>query len=222
MLYLVATPIGNLEDITLRALRVLAEVDYILCEDTRKASFLLKHFGISKALVSFYEHNEGKKIPKIIEDLKQGKNIALISSAGTPGISDPGFKLIRSCREKDLEITSLPGASSLINALAQSSLPHDKFSFYGFFPRKKSAQKKALEEIKASNITSIFFESPYRIVKTLETIKSVLGKRKVSLAREMTKKFEEVFEDEIDKAIAHFKGKKPKGEFVLTISKVKK
>jgi len=217
MLYIVATPIGNLEDITIRTLRILGEVDLILAEDTRKTGLLLKRLNIKKKLVSFYEHNEIKKIPLVIEELKKGRNIALASSAGTPTISDPGYKLIKACREEGIPVTSLPGPSSIINCLALSSIPHDKFAFLGYMPRKRSAQKKLLERVKEWDLALVFFESPYRILKSLKLIKEVLGKARVIIAREMTKKFEEVLEVGVDEAIDHFSKKEPKGEFVIAI-----
>jgi len=219
MLYIVATPIGNLEDITLRALRVLGEVDFILAEDTRKISFLLKHFNINKKAISFYEHNEEKKIPWIIEELKTGKNIALVSSAGTPAISDPGYKLIRECRNNLIELTALPGASSVINALSLISLAHEKFVFLGYLPRKKGPLKKMLEKIEGIGAAIVFFESPFRLVSSLKILKEVLGSRKIACVREMTKKFEEVLESGIDGALEHFEKNKPRGEFTVIIEK---
>ena len=217
MLYIVATPIGNLEDITLRALRILGEVEFILAEDTRKTGLLLKRLNIKKDLISFYEHNEIKKIPLVVEKLKKGKDVALVSSAGTPTISDPGYRLIKACREEGIPVTSLPGPNSIINCLALSSIPHDKFAFLGYMPRKASAQKKLLERTKEWGITLVFFESPYRVLKSLRLIKEVSGSVRVFIAREMTKKFEEVLEAEIDRAVEHFSAKDPKGEFVIAV-----
>ena len=218
MLYIVATPIGNLEDITLRASRILGEVELILAEDTRKTGLLLQRLNIKKDLVSFYEHNEIRKIPLVIEKLKEGRDIALVSSAGTPTISDPGYKLIKTCRKEGISITSLPGPSSIINCLALSSMPHDKFAFLGYMPRKASAQRKLLEKAKEWGLTLVFFESPYRVLKSLGLIKEVLGKVRVVIAREMTKKFEEVYEAEVEEVIEHFSKKEPKGEFVIAIN----
>ncbi len=217
MLYIVATPIGNLEDITLRASRILGEVELVLAEDTRKTGLLLKRLNIKKDLVSFYEHNEIRKIPLVIEELKKGRDIALVSNAGTPTISDPGYKLIKTCREKGIPVTSLPGPSSIINCLALSSIPHDKFAFLGYMPRKRSAQKKLLEKTKEWGLALVFFESPYRILKSLELIKEALGEVQVVIAREMTKKFEEVLEVGVGQAIEHFSKKEPKGELVVAI-----
>ena len=236
MLYIVATPIGNLEDITLRAIRVLAEVDLVLAEDTRKTGMLLKRLninpvksaelkekkgntsnGVKKELFSFYEHNETRKMPLVLEELRKGRDVAMVSSAGTPTISDPGYKLIKACREEGIPVTSLPGPSSIINCLALSSISHDKFVFLGYMPRKKSAQKKLLEETKEWGINLVFFESPYRIIKSLKLIKEILGETRVVIGREMTKKFEEVLEVGVSEAIEHFSRKAPKGEFVLVI-----
>lgn len=220
MLYIIATPIGNLEDITLRALRVLAEVDFVLAEDTRKTGLLLKHFQIKNKLVSFYEHNENAKIPGLIQDLKSGKNIGLASSAGTPALCDPGYKLIRECRRQNLEVTSLPGPSSIVAALALTSLVHDKFSFLGYLPKKKSECQRLLEKEKKREITLVFFESPYRIIKTLNCLKEVFENSKIAVCRELTKKFEEVFEGSPGQALEHFSKKEPKGEFTLIVSRL--
>ncbi|MDD5584605.1 MAG: 16S rRNA (cytidine(1402)-2'-O)-methyltransferase [Candidatus Omnitrophica bacterium] len=219
MLYIVPTPIGNLEDITLRALRILKEVDCVLAEDTRKTGFLLAQFNIKKPLVSFYEHNEIEKIPWVIEELKAGKSIALVSSAGTPTVSDPGYKLVRECRKEALAVTSLPGASSVITALAVSSLPRDKFVFLGYLARKRGERTKLLEKIKTWEVTSIFLESPFRVVSALKTLREVLGNRRVTIAREMTKKFEEVFEGTLEEGLTHFSKHTPKGEFVIVVDR---
>jgi 16S rRNA (cytidine1402-2'-O)-methyltransferase len=219
MLYIVATPIGNLEDITLRALRILGEVDFILAEDTRKTGFLLKHFKIEKRLVSFFEHNEIKKIPWVIEELKEGKDIALVSSAGTPTISDPGYKLIRTCRKENLPLTSLPGPSSLSNALALTSMPHDKFTFLGYLPRKKGKRKTLLEEAKKAGLTTIFFESPFRLLSSLKDLKEIFGSQKVAILREMSKKFEQVLELSPQDALSYLAKSKLKGELVLVVGK---
>ena len=218
MLYIVATPIGNLEDITLRALRILKEVDFILAEDTRKTGILLKHFGIRNKLISFFEHNENKKIPWVLEELKRGKKIALVSNAGTPTISDPGYKLVRECRGEQLPITSLPGPSSIINFLALSSFSRSKFAFFGYVPRKKSERRKVFEKARDCGLTAIFLESPFRVLKALNDLKEIIGDQRVAIAREMTKKFEEVLELNLDRAIEHFSKNKPKGEFIIAFS----
>jgi 16S rRNA (cytidine1402-2'-O)-methyltransferase len=217
MLYLIATPIGNLEDITLRALRVLKEVDLILAEDTRKTGILLKYFNIEKPLASFHDHNEAQKIPWVIEELKKGKNIGLVSSAGMPTVADPGYKLIKECRKQNLPLTALPGASSVVNALSLSSMPHDKFIFLGFLPRKSGERKRVLETAKNFPHAIIFLESPFRINKTLSDLAEIFGDKYISVAREMTKKFEEIRESAVTEAIEHFKKTQPKGEFVLII-----
>lgn len=217
-MYIVATPIGNREDITLRALGVLREVDFVLAEDTRKTGTLLKHFNIKNKLISFYDHNEDKKTARVLNELKKGKEIALVSSAGTPTISDPGFKLIRRCREEKVEVTSLPGASSLITALSLSGISSDKFTFFGYLPRKKGARRKLIAQIPNCPGSSVFFESPYRIVRTLEELERVLGDKKITVCRELTKKFEEVVESSLKEAVEHFREKKPKGEFTLVLS----
>jgi 16S rRNA (cytidine1402-2'-O)-methyltransferase len=219
MLYIVATPIGNSEDITLRALRILGEVDFILAEDTRKTGMLLKKWGATNKLISFFEHNETRKTPWVIEELKQGKSIALVSSAGAPTLSDPGYKLVRECRKEALPITSLPGPSSIINALCLTSLGHEKFSFLGYMPRKQSERRKLLGRTKDWGLAIVFFESPFRLIKTLNDIKDTLGNRRVAIAREMTKKFEEILELEVEEAIAYFEKKKPKGEFVIVLDR---
>lgn len=217
MLYVVATPIGNLEDITLRALRILKEVDLVLAEDTRKSGFLLAHFGTKKPLVSFFEHSEVKKIPWVIEELKKGKNIALISDAGTPTLSDPGYKLIRECRKEKISIVPVPGPSSITTALSVISIPHDKFIFLGYLPRKHNERLKLFEKLKGFEAAIVFFESPFRIVSALRDIKEIAGNKNVAIARELTKIFEEVLELPIGDAIAHFEKTTPKGEFVVIV-----
>jgi len=219
MLYLVATPIGNLEDITLRAIRVLEECDLILAEDTRKTGLLLKHLNIHKPLRPFFDHNEAKIVPGIIEELRQGKNIALVSSAGTPTICDPGYKLVRACREEKLELTAIPGCSSLINAVALSGLPHDKFVFLGYWPRKDGARRKILEKAKDLEAALVFLESPFRLIRSLESLSQVLPGCPITICREMTKKFEETFEGTVEEAVSYFKRHEPKGEFTVVISR---
>jgi 16S rRNA (cytidine1402-2'-O)-methyltransferase len=218
MLYIVATPIGNREDITLRALGVLGKVDFILAEDTRKTGALLKHFNIKNKLVSFYDHNEDRKTIQVLNELKRGKEIALVSSAGTPTISDPGFKLIRCCREEKIKVTSLPGASSLITALSLSGISSDKFTFFGYLPKKKGARLKLISQMPNCPGSSVFLESPYRILRSLEELEKTLGNKKITVCRELTKKFEEVFESNLKEAIEHFRKKKPRGEFTLVLS----
>ncbi|MCK9614001.1 MAG: 16S rRNA (cytidine(1402)-2'-O)-methyltransferase [Candidatus Omnitrophica bacterium] len=217
MLYIVATPIGNLEDITLRAIRILKEADFVLAEDTRKTGFLLAHFGVKKPLVSFFEHSEVKKIPWVVEELKKGKNLALVSDAGTPTLSDPGYKLVRECRYEKLPITIIPGPSSVAAALSGTSIPHDKFIFLGYLPRKHNERVKLIGKLKGLESAIVFFESPFRILSALQDIKEVTGNVKIAIARELTKKFEEVVESNIEEAILRFEKAKPRGEFVVIL-----
>ena len=218
MLYVVATPIGNLEDITIRAIKVLKEVDLILAEDTRKTSILLKHYNIKNKLLSFYEHNEIERIPYIISQLKLNKKIALVSNAGTPTISDPGYKLIRECKKNSIEVIPIPGPCSISTSLSVSSIPHDKFIFLGYLP-KKNKRIEVFNKIKDFNFTFLFFESPKRIVSTLLDLEKIFGNRNITIARELTKKFEEVLELDIKEAIEYFKNKKPKGEFTVIVGR---
>lgn len=218
MLYIIATPIGNLEDISLRALRVFKEADYILAEDTRKTAGLLKYYGVKKPLVSFYEHNERGRLPRVLEDLKNGKVIGMVSSAGTPTISDPGYKLVRECRREGLPVTAVPGPSSMINALTLTSLPHDKFFYLGYLPRKKNERRRRLEEAKKWGGTFVFFESPFRLTKSLTDIKDIFGNIEIAVMREMTKKFEEVLEGNIEQVLAVGTQRKLKGEFTVVVS----
>jgi len=217
MLYIVAPPIGNLEDITLRALRILKEADLILAEDTRKTGLLLKHFEIKKPLKSFHDHNEAKMTPWIIEELKKAKAVALVSNAGTPTISDPGYKLVRECRRNSLPLTAIPGPSSVINALSLSSCAHDKFAFLGYLARKTGERKKTLEKAKGWQCAIVFFESPFRLLSTLKDLKDVMGNKRLTITREMTKKFEEVLELTVEEAIRRFEETKPKGELTIVI-----
>jgi 16S rRNA (cytidine1402-2'-O)-methyltransferase len=218
MLYIVPTPIGNREDITLRAIRILEEVNFVLAEDTRKTGTLLKYFNIKNKLISFYEHNETRKTSQIINELEEGKDIALVSNAGTPTISDPGFKLVKECRQRAIKIIPLPGPSSIITALSASGISSDKFTFFGYLPRKKTARLKFISQILNWPTTCVFFESPYRILATLNELEEVLGERKITVCRELTKKFEEVFESSLKEAVEHFSKKKPRGEFTLVLS----
>jgi len=216
ILFVVSTPIGNLEDITLRALRILKECDFILCEDTRRSKILLKHYGIDKPLISFYEGNEEKRIPEIMKLLKEGKKVALISDAGTPLISDPGYKLVRRCREEGIRVYPVPGPSAVISALSVSGLGTDKFMFLGFPPKKKGKRLKLLESLKDWDGTVIFYVSPHNIRMFLDEIYETLGDRPVCVCREMTKKFEEY----IFGRLSDVKEKvKEKGEIVLVLGK---
>ncbi len=216
-LFVVATPIGNLEDITFRAIRTLRECNIILCEDTRRAKILLKHYGIEKPLISYFEGNEERRIPEIIKLLKEGKDIALISDAGTPLISDPGYRLVKRCREEGIEVLPVPGPSAAIAALSVSGLETDKFVFLGFPPKRKGKRIKLLQEVKDFEGSLIFYVSPYDINDFLEEALEVLGDRKICVCREMTKMFEEY----IYGNLSEVKDKvKPKGEIVVVIGKL--
>ena len=217
MLYIVSTPIGNLKDITLRALEALRRVDIILAEDTRKAGILLKHYGIKKPVLSFHDHNKVFRTKKVLSLLKVGKKCALISEAGTPGISDPGFYLIRACVDSELGFTVLPGPSAVINALVLSGLPTDSFYFAGFLSPKKGKRRRQLEEASQLATTLIFFESPHRLLETMEDIKDYFGERRIALAREMTKVYEELIETTISEAIEMYESLNPRGEFTLIV-----
>ncbi|MDR2206038.1 MAG: 16S rRNA (cytidine(1402)-2'-O)-methyltransferase [Flavobacteriaceae bacterium] len=218
MLYFVPTPIGNLEDITFRAIKILKDADYILCEDTRTSGVLLKHFEISKPLKSYHQHNEHQVTEKIISDLESGKNIAFITDAGTPGISDPGYLLAKACAEKNLEMICLPGATAFVPALVVSGLPNHDFYFAGFLPQKKGRQTK-LKQLVQEKKTIVLYESPHKINTTLEQIKEYFGEEtKVSLSREISKKFEETKRGTIGDLIEFSKSKTLKGEIVLVIN----
>lgn len=216
-LFIVPTPIGNLEDITLRAINTLKEVDLILAEDTRTSSFLLKHLGISKPLKSYHQHNEHKILDELISQLNSGKNIALISDAGTPGISDPGFLLIREAIEKNISIISLPGATAFVPALINSGLPCNEFSFYGFLPQKKGRQTR-LKLLELEEKTFIVYESPFRLVKLLQELQQHLGNsRKACVCRELTKLFEETKRGTLEELILFYNSKPVKGEIVVVV-----
>lgn len=217
-LYIVPTPIGNLEDMTLRAIRVLGEVDFILAEDTRTSSVLLKHYNIDKPLRSHHKFNEHATVASVREAIEAGRDVALISDAGTPGISDPGFLLVRTCVEAGIEVETLPGATAAIPALVQSGFPCDRFCFEGFLPQKKGRQKR-LTELESESRTIIFYESPFRVVKALEQFAEHFGaERRVAVVREITKKFEQTIRGTLAEAIAHFKSHPPKGEFVIVLA----
>lgn len=217
-LYLVPTPIGNLEDITLRALTVLKSVDFVLTEDTRKSGFLLKHFEISKPLVSYHKFNEHKVLQSFTNRIEQGETAALITDAGTPCISDPGFLLLRACIEQGIEVECLPGATAFVPALVNSGLPNDRFIFEGFLPKKKG-RKKRLQELSKETRTIILYESPYRLVKCLQQLAEVLGTdRKASVSRELTKMHEENVRGSLAELIAYFSAKTVKGELVICVA----
>ena len=217
-LYIVPTPIGNLDDITLRAVNVLREVDLVLAEDTRTTSFLLKHLGIEQKLRSHHKFNEHATVRTVAETIAAGRNVALVSDAGTPGISDPGFLLVRTCVEAGIEGETLPGATAFVPALVQSGFPCDRFCFEGFLPQKKGRMKQ-LQALADEERTMIFYESPYRVVKCLEQFAEVFGaERMVSVSRELTKKFEETVRGTVAEVLDRFRAAEPKGEFVLVVS----
>ena len=216
-LYLVATPIGNLEDITLRALRVLKECDVVAAEDTRHSGQLLKHFGISKPLLSYFQFNEAKRSEEIIERLRRGEKIALVTDAGSPGISDPGERVVKAALEAGLRVESIPGACALIAALTASGLPTKEFHFIGFLPHKSGQRRKQLEQLKAFDGTLILYESPYRIEKLLIELNEVFPERGVVLARELTKKFEEFLRGTPHELLEILKKRSLKGEFVVLV-----
>lgn len=216
-LFIIPTPIGNLEDITLRALRILKEVDLILAEDTRTSGNLLRHYQIEKPLQSHHLHNEHKTVEQIIERIQAGQNIALVSDAGTPSISDPGFLLVRECLKAGIEVECLPGATAFVPALVNSGIPSDRFCFEGFLPQKKGRQTK-LNNLKEEERTMIFYESPFRLVKALEEFVVVFGaERKASVSRELTKMFEETKRGTLQELIEYFKSKTVKGEIVIVV-----
>ena len=218
MLTLVPTPVGNLEDITLRALRILREADCIAAEDTRHAAILLKHHAISRPLVSLHEHNEAQRADEIAKRLAAGENIALLTDAGTPGISDPGFRVVRECIARGLEFTVLPGPSSILPALVGSGLPLHEFYFGGFLPVKSGRRKNVLEGALARRETSIFFESPHRIARSLAVLAELAPGREVCVARELSKKFEEYWRGSAAELSARAEKQPPRGEICLLIA----
>ncbi|MDR7568564.1 MAG: 16S rRNA (cytidine(1402)-2'-O)-methyltransferase [Armatimonadota bacterium] len=216
-LYVVATPIGNLEDITLRALRVLREVDLIAAEDTRHTAKLLQHYGIQKSLLSYHEHNERRRTQELLTHLRAGRSVALVSDAGTPGISDPGYKLIRACVEEEIPVVPVPGPSAVLAALATSGLATDRFLFAGFVPRRSSERRRFFEELREERGTLILFESPERILESLRDLQAVMGDRRVAVCRELTKLHEEVFRGHVRDALAHLEAHPPRGEITLVV-----
>ncbi len=216
-LYLVPTPIGNLEDMTLRAIRILKECDLILAEDTRVTSKLLQHYEIKKPVHAHHQHNEHRTVTFIAERIESGETVALVTDAGTPGISDPGFLLVRECLKLGLEVECLPGATAFVPALVQSGLPCDAFVFVGFLPQKKGRQTK-LKSLAEETRTMVFYESPHRLIKALEEFKEHFGaERRVSVSRELTKMFEETFRGTVEETWAHFSAKTIKGEIVIVL-----
>lgn len=218
MLYIVSTPIGNLKDITLRALEVLKSVDLIAAEDTRHTKILTTHYGITTPLTSYFEYNKFKKGDFLLKALKNGQKIALVSDAGTPGISDPGYNLIKLAIDNNIPITVVPGPSALTAALALSGLPTHKFIFEGFLPTKKIARQKKLKELSRESHSIILYESPHRLVALLEDIVEALGDIQIAVCREITKKFEEVKRAPAQELLAYFSKTKPRGEFVVILS----
>ncbi|MCZ6775208.1 MAG: 16S rRNA (cytidine(1402)-2'-O)-methyltransferase [Ignavibacteria bacterium] len=215
-LYIVSTPIGNLDDITLRAIKILSAVDLVAAEDTRKTKFLFDHLSIKKPLVSYHSYNEVRRVPELMEKLRKGSSVAVVTNAGTPGISDPSYSLV--CRAIDfgLKVIAIPGPSAILPALIVSGLPTSRFVFEGFLPLKRGRRGK-LEELKSERRTIVIYESPFRVVKTLDDIVRYFGDRRVAVVRELTKKFEEVVRGRASEVIEHFRKKKPKGEFVLVV-----
>ena len=221
ILYIVATPIGNLEDFSFRAVEILKAVDVVACEDTRRSGKLLNHYDINTKMTPYHDHNKEQKTPSLIEMLKNGKSIGLVSDAGTPSISDPGFYLIREAIKNDLQITPIPGPSALITAAIVSGLSINRFTFEGYLPRKKGRTKR-LKQLAEYDVTIVIFEGPHRILKTLRDLRSFLGDRKAAIGREMTKINEEFLRGNLSDLIAIFAERKPKGEFVILVERNEK
>jgi 16S rRNA (cytidine1402-2'-O)-methyltransferase len=217
-LYLIATPIGNLEDITLRALRMLRQVDLLAAEDTRRTRRLLDHYNITRPLISYHDHNKQYRSARLLDALTEGKSVALVSDAGTPGISDPAFYLVRLAIEHDVPVVPIPGPASPIAALIISGLPPDRFVFEGFLPVKAGKRRSRLQELAEETRTLVLFESPHRLVRTLREIQDVMGDRQAAVARELTKKFEEVTRGTVSQLISTYTGKKPRGEMVIVVA----
>jgi len=218
-LYVVGTPIGNLEDITFRAVRILQTVDLIAAEDTRHTGKLLQHFQVKTPQISYHEHNRNSRIPEIIEHLSNGKAIALVSDAGMPGISDPGYELIKACIEAGITVVPIPGASAAITALSAAGLPTDRFAFEGFLPPKAQQRRAHLETLQTESRTLIFYESPHRLSDTLQDLAEAFGSdRQIVLARELTKLYEEFWRGTIADAIAHYQQREPQGEYTLVVA----
>jgi 16S rRNA (cytidine1402-2'-O)-methyltransferase len=216
-LYLVATPIGNMEDITLRALRVLREVDIVFAEDTRRTHRLLKHYDIAKPLLSYHDHNKLTCTPVVIDKLRTGNDVALVSDSGTPGISDPGFHLVREVIRSDLPVIPIPGPTALVTALIVSGLPADRFVFEGWLPRKSGKRANRIRELAQDTRTLIFYESPHRLLRMLNDCLLILGDRRAAVCRELTKKFETVERQKISGLVEEYSSRSPKGEFVVLI-----
>ncbi|MCS7208006.1 MAG: 16S rRNA (cytidine(1402)-2'-O)-methyltransferase [Fimbriimonadales bacterium] len=217
VLYVVATPIGNLQDITLRALETLKTVDLIAAEDTRHTQKLLQHYGIETPLLSFHQHSGAGRIQQIVRRLQAGESVALVTDAGTPGISDPGGALVAAAHAAGIRVVPIPGASAVTAVLSVAGLPAHRFRFEGFPPRKDSARRRFFERLRSEEATIVFYESPHRLLKTLQTAREVLGDCTVVVGRELTKQFEEVFRGTLSEAIAHWQTQPPKGEFVIVL-----
>lgn len=217
ILYLCATPIGNLQDMTLRVLDTLREVDLIAAEDTRNSVKLLNHFGIHTPMTSYHEYNKVEKAHFLIQKLQEGKNVALITDAGTPAISDPGEVLVAMCQQAGVSVTSLPGAAACITALTLSGLSTRRFCFEGFLPSDKKEKRAVLEDLKTESRTIILYEAPHRLVKTLTELKETLGSRRITICRELTKKFEEIRPTTIEEALDYYEQQEPRGEYVLVV-----
>ena len=217
VLYLVATPIGNLSDMSERALKVLSEVDIVAAEDTRNSGKLLAYFGVSKPMISYFEHNKREHGEVILKKLKEGNSVALVTDAGTPAISDPGEDLVRLCAKNGVTVTSIPGCSAVVNALALSALPTGRFCFEGFLSTNKNERYERLNEIKNDTRTTIFYEAPHKLVKTLADMHSVLGERKIALCRELTKLNEEIMRTTLSGALEYYSTNSPRGEYVLVV-----
>lgn len=217
-LYLVSTPIGNLEDITLRALRVLKEADLVAAEDTRRTRLLFQRYQISRAITSYHDHNKETRSPALLDRLLSGKSVALVSDAGTPGISDPAFYLVRLAIEREVPVVPVPGPSALVSALVVSGLPPDRFIFEGFLPTKSGRRRARLKDLMHEERTLLFFESPHRLTRTLEDVLEIMGDRPAVVARELTKKFEEVTRGPVSRLLGHYREKKARGEVVIVLA----
>ena len=220
-LFLVATPIGNLEDLSPRAQRILKEADSVAAEDTRHTGQLLSRLGIKARFISFHEQNEEKRVPEILKVLHEGKNVALVSDAGTPGISDPGFVLVRACHQNEIPVFAVPGPSAVLAALAVSGLPTNRFLFEGFLPKKPGKRRKRLQYLRDMDATLIFFESPFRLTRFLEELKEMLGNRQAAVARELTKKFEETKSGDLSTLAEYYSAHPPKGEITVVVEGAK-
>lgn len=216
-LFVVATPIGNLEDLTFRARRILSEADVIAAEDTRHTKVLLDYYNINTPTTSYHKFNIKAKTNEILKIISQGKSVALVSDAGMPGVSDPGYELIKGAIEAGIDVIPIPGPSAVITALAVSGLSTDRFCFEGYLPKKKGERSKALKKLKEEERTIIVYEAPHRLLETIEDVREVLGNKSIAIARELTKKFEEVVRGKVSEVINHFKRQKPRGEFVIVI-----